>query len=153
MTVRVVLAVLLATALVAASLPAVDDGRERATDSQVRGEIDRIERTAASLLATEETVPGASNGPRRSVTVSLPERSWHRAGVDELTIREPTEGSSRSRVAYAVAGRDRRVVTLDAPVRPAAGPLELSGGGDYQLRLRLVRVDGEQTVVVDRPGV
>jgi len=152
-TVRVVLAVLVATALVAVSLPAVDEGRERATDRAVRGEVARMEAAAADLLATEETVPNPSNAPRRTVRISLPERSWHRAGVDGLTIRDPVDGSARGSVAYTVAGRSRRAVTVAAPLRPAAGQLELPGGGDYRLRLRLVRVDGERRVVVDRPGV
>jgi hypothetical protein len=152
-TVRVVLAVLLAGALVAVSLPAVDQGRERATDREVRDEIDRIDRAAAALVATEETVSDASHAPQRTVTVSLPKRSWHRAGVDRLAIRGPAAGSSETEVAYAVAGRARRVVTLDVPLHPSSETLELPGGGDYRLRLRLVRVDGERTVVVDRPGV
>lgn len=153
MTARVVLAVLVAAALVAVSLPAVDDGRERATDRAVRGEIDRIERAAADLLATEETVRNASSAPRRTVTVSLPERGWHRAGVGRLAIREPDAGSTRGSVAYTVTGRSQRVTRVDVPLRPAAGTLELRGSGDYRLRLRLVRVDGERIVVVDRPGV
>ncbi|WP_121822208.1 DUF7311 family protein [Halostella salina] len=153
MIVRVVIAVLLAGALVAVSLPLVDDGRGRATDRQVRGEITRVERAAADLLATEETVADRSRAPRRTVTVSLPERSWHRAGVEQLTVRPPPDGASTGRIRYAVAGRPEAVATLDVPLRPADDSLELRGSGEYRLRLRLVRVDGDRTVVVDRPGV
>lgn len=153
MIVRIVLAVLLAAALLAVSLPAIDDGRQRATDSQVRGEVARIERAASDLLATEETVPNRTLAPRRTVTLSLPERSWHRAAVDALTVQPPPDGGSRGRIRYAVAGRPGTTVTLDVPLRPAAGRLELRGSGEYRLRLRLVRIDGERTVVVDRPGV
>lgn len=153
MIVRVVLAALLAAALLAVSLPAVDDGRQRATDSQVRGEVERIERAAAALLATEEAVADRSFAPQRTVTLSLPERSWHRAAVDEWTVRPPPDGGSMGRIRYGVAGRPETTVTLDVPLRPAAGRLQLPGSGEYRLRLRLVRVDGERTVVVDRPGV
>lgn len=152
MTVRAVIAVVVATALVAASLPAIDDGGERATDRQVEGEVDELERAAAALLATEEAAWNDADAPRRTVTVTLPERGWGRAGVEYLAIREPG-GADRGRVAYAVEGRRERVRRLDVAVRPADGPVVLRTAGRHELRLRLVRVDGEPTVVVDRPEV
>jgi type II secretory pathway pseudopilin PulG len=150
-TVRAVIAAVLAAAIVAAALPAIDTGRERATDQQVRGELDAVERSAAALLATEETVRNRANAPQRSVTVTVPGRSWRRAGVDHLTLRAP-DGDSAARAIYAVDGRAPRTRPLTAAVRPVDGPIELRESGEHRLRLRLVREDGERAVLVDRPG-
>ncbi|WP_323191986.1 hypothetical protein [Halostella sp. PRR32] len=153
MTVRVVIAAVLATALVAAALPAVDAGRERASDTHLRGEVDELERSAAALLEREETAWTESNAPQRTVTVRIPERGWWRAGVDFLAIRAPPDGSARGRVTYKVDGRRERVCTLDLAMRPRNGPIDIRRAGEHDLRLRLVRDDGNRTVVVDRPRV
>lgn len=151
MTVRVVIAAVLAAAVVATALPAVDTGRERATDRQVRGELDDLERAAGALLATEETAWDETAAPRRAVSVTLPGRSWRRASVNRVVIRSAADGAAR--VTYAVDGRRARTRTLAVPLRPAeAGALELRESGEHRLRLRLVREDGERVVVVDRPG-
>lgn len=150
MTVRVVIAALLAAAIVATALPAIDTGRERATDQLVRGELDEVERAAATLLATEETARNGADAPRRSVTVSVPAESWRRAGVDGVVIRG-ADGETAGRVTYAVDGRAPRSRPLSVPLRPADGPVELRESGDHRLRLRLVREDGERVVIVDRP--
>lgn len=150
MTVRVVIAVVLATALVATALPAMDAGRERATDTHLRGEVGELERTAASLLETEETAWNESDAPQRTVTVRVPERGWWRAGVDRFVVREPAADSTRGRVAYDIDGRRERVCTLDVAMRPDDGPVDIRRAGEHGLRLRLVRDDGKRTVVVDR---
>lgn len=150
MTVRVVIAAVLAAAIVATALPAIDTGRERATDQQVRGELDEVERAAAALLATEETARNRADAPQRSVTVRVPSRSWRRAGVDHLILRA-IDGEPAARATYAVDGRTPRNRTLTAVVRPADGPVELRESGDHRLRLRLVREGGERVVLVDRP--
>ena len=151
MTVRVVIAAVLAAAIVATALPAIDAGRERATDQQVRGELGEVERAAASLLATEEIPREGADAPRRSVTVSVPTRSWRRAGVDRIVIRE-ADGGTAGRATYSVDGRAPRSRPLTVPLRPADDPVELREGGDHRLRLRLIREDGERVVVVDRPS-
>lgn len=151
MTVRVVLAVVLATALVATALPAMDAGGERATDAHLRGEVGELERTAAALLETEETAWNESDAPQRTVTVAVPERGWWRAGVDHFVVRDPAADSTRGRVAYDIDGRRERVCTLDVAMRPDDGPIDIRRAGEHELRLRLVRSDGKRTVVVDRP--
>lgn len=151
MTVRVAIAAVLAAAIVATALPAIDTGRERATDQQVRGEVEDLERAAAGLLATEETARSAADAPRRTVTVSVPARSWRRAGLDRFAIRA-ADGETAGTVAYAVDGRTPRSRPLTVPLRPADGTVELRESGDHRLRLRLVREGGERVVVVDRPG-
>ncbi|NHN47444.1 hypothetical protein G9464_07525 [Halostella sp. JP-L12] len=151
MTVRVVIAAVIAAAVVAAALPAVDTGRERATDRQVRGELDDLERAAGALLATEEAAWDETAAPQRAVSVTLPGRSWRRASVDRVVIRPAADGGAR--ITYAVDGRRARNRTLAVPLRPAeADALVLRGSGDHRLRLRLVREDGERVVVVDRHG-
>ena len=151
MTVRAVVVAVLATAIVATALPAIDAGRERATDQHVRGELDEVERAAAALFATEETVPAAADAPRRSVTVGVPGRNWRRAGVDRLVIRA-ADGGTAGRVIYAIDGQAPRSRLLTVPLRPADGPVELRESGEHRLRLRLVREDGERVVLIDRPG-
>lgn len=150
MTVRVVIAVALATALAATAFPVVDAGGERATDTHLRGEVDELEGAAAALLETEETAWNESDAPRRTVTVEIPERGWWRAGVDRFVVREPVADSTRGRVAYDIDGRRERVCTLDVAMRPDGEPVDIRRAGEHELRLRLVRNDGKRTVEVDR---
>lgn len=165
--IRVVLAVALATALVAAATPALEDARTVRTERLAERELGRVERAALTLAREEE--PGA----RRTLTVSLPGGSPTEAplalvalggvpggngAADAATVDAGTADTDRGDVfAYRAAGGQRRVrrvetdlrVVRDDPVpEPDAEPLVLAGGETHRLTLRLVRVGGRPTVLL-----
>jgi hypothetical protein len=147
--IRAVLAVALATAIVAAALPVLDDARQRRSDRSVRGEVAAVERAANALLAADETAPGP--GARRVVPVSLPERSWTTAGVDEVAIEGSVGRSHRESAAtYTIGDGPTRRVGIGAPLYTPDGPVVLEGNRGAELVLELVRVDGRAVVAVRR---
>jgi len=81
--IRVVLAVVLTTALLGASLPAIDEARRDHTETTVGTELRAIERVATDLLNTDDPT---EDGARRVIEIRLPARSWSDAGVDAVTI-------------------------------------------------------------------
>lgn len=134
---RVVLSVLLAVALVGASLPAVDDARHTTADAAGERAADRLAGAATRLL--ERSDPGG----RRPLTLSLPAQSWTAARV-ALRIGN---GSVRWRVADG-AWSTRRV---PVPVVVPGGPLVLEDG-PHRLVLAVERRAGPPIVVVHRRG-
>ncbi|UPV99350.1 hypothetical protein M0R88_12545 [Halorussus gelatinilyticus] len=156
MTVRLVLAVALAAALIAAATPAIDSARTTRTERLAERDVDRVAE-AATTLATEES-PGA----RRTLAVSLPARSPTAAAVvvaiGGVEGGERVEDSPRRDVlAFSVAGGPRRVRRVGTDLRVSRGgavagsdaaALVLRGGETYTVTLRLRRVDGRRTVVV-----
>ena len=149
--IRVVVAVAVATALLAASLPAVDSARADRTAAHLDGEVARLSAAAASLVddddATVSTVPGA----RRVLSLAVPERSWTAAGVDVVRIGcRDGDGCRRPTLGYELDnGRERRV-RLDLPLVVADGPLVLRETGPHRLELTLTRRDGTVAVLVER---
>lgn len=144
--IRAVLAVALAAALVGFALPVVDEARRDRADRLVRSEVATIERAADSLLAADETTPGA--GARRVLSVSLPEASWTVAGVDYLAIHGgPDNPEGGPGISYAVGGRTRRIA-VDALLYAPDGPVRIAGGGERRVVLELVRIDGRPAIAV-----
>ncbi|WP_135851645.1 DUF7311 family protein [Halorussus salinus] len=156
MTLRLLLAVAVAVALVAAATPAIDRARVSRAELLAERDADRLA-AAATALAAEES-PGA----RRTVTVSLPPRSPTAAAVllaiGGVASGEKVEDSpERDVLAFSIAGGPRRVrrvgtdlrVVRDGAVAESdAAALVLRGGETYAVTLRLRRVDGRLTVVV-----
>jgi len=132
---RVALAALLALALVAATLPAVETARVERTDAALDREGDRLDRAAASLVRTSEAA--AAGDARRTVVLRLPGRSWGSAGVDA----EVADGSLRWRLSEG-RWRERRLTAVVVPE-----PIALSAGRN-RLRLALVRRGGRAAVAV-----
>lgn len=163
--VRVVLAVALATALLGAGLPAVEDARQERTDRRVVAAVDALERAALALLRREDPV---STGPKagRTVTLGLPRGSLADAPVRSLTIGSTGAGNDSAPAAASpevgTATPASRTVTyrvgdqprtrVDVGVRLyAAEPLVL-GPGRHRLRLSLVgTVDGARIRVRRAP--
>lgn len=157
MTLRLLLAVALAVALVAAATPAIDSARVSRSELLVERDADRLA-AAATTLAAEES-PGA----RRTVTVSVPARSPTAAAVT-LTVggvagrdEDVTDSTTTDVLAFRVAGGRRHVhrvgtdlrVVRDGEVAESdAAAVLLRGGETYAVTLRLRRVDGRRTVVV-----
>lgn len=83
--IRVVLTVLLAVALVAASLPALDATRTETTAERIGAEAERIERAAADLVAGSVAVDEPALAARGSLVVRAPS-GFAAAPIDDLTL-------------------------------------------------------------------
>ncbi|ELY56696.1 DUF7311 family protein [Natronolimnohabitans innermongolicus] len=153
--IRYVLVAVLAVALLALSVPAINYAATENSDRQTVSELDSIESAAVSLLENEELPPDGQQRPVRTVTVSLPGDSLTTQSVDSVEIERITEGTSR--VTYTVSGRSQQQLTIDAPIvyqTPSENrSIELGGGGDTELELALAEdPHGERVVVATHDG-
>ena len=142
--IRAVLAVSLAVALLGVSLPVVEEAGRVHSDTRVTNQLDRVESAARALRArSAATRQGAT--ARRTLSVSLPVRTWAHPGLAELTIPPP---GGRAAVTWRVEGgpeHSRRLLGGDVVGPP--GGLTLRSGGIREVVL-LLRPDG--TVQVRR---
>ncbi|AGN02033.1 hypothetical protein L593_10440 [Salinarchaeum sp. Harcht-Bsk1] len=143
--IRVVVTVLLAIALLAAALPAVEDAAADRIERQLRADIEAIDTAATELLRSEEAVPGTA-GARRTVSVTLAADGIAAAPVEEVRI-----SSTDRRYSFRVEGRGERKLRGTVPVHTLGDePLVLREPGTHELVLALVRVEGERRVVIAR---
>ena len=144
---RLVLAVILAGALLAATAPALEDGRTASIDRRLRGELRSLRNAMRELARTNDPVAPGRRGARQVVELAVPEGAAA-AAVEYVELG----GDGGSTLAYALAGGSRHEIRLDrVDLRTTGsdpGPLVLREGGSYRLALELVRVDGEPAVVV-----
>lgn len=158
MSVRVVLAVLVAVALVAAAMPAVEDARQGVTATTTEREAGHLRDAIRSIRRTSDPVPRGVPGARRLVTVEVPTGTG-----DAPTLRvgsgdaDPTlDGNHSDVVTYDVppgtGGRETVAVDVrvvrDGYVQPDDEALVLRG--TQTVAVRYVLVDGEPTVTVAR---
>lgn len=165
--IRVVLAVVLAAALVGASLPAVEDARAtRAARTAERGAA-ALRDAATGLVRESDPVPHgiAVVGAHASVRVRVPAPALADAGLTYLAVGGHPDRSLRidgpasDAVVYRVGDRPPRIVPFPVDLRAIragrlrgdAVPLVLRG--DARLRLGYVRVDGGSAVTVARRSV
>jgi hypothetical protein len=156
--VRTALAVVLAAALLAAALPAVETAGEERAARAAEERVDRLAAALEALYAADPTRPGTP-GARRAVQVALPPPGTFGGGLAYLAVggRPGANGSvddrTRDVLAYRVHGRDARVaavVPVDLRVlrggdpAPDGEPLVLRG--DATVVFRLVKVDGRAVV-------
>lgn len=143
--IRVVVTVLLALALVAASLPAIAHVAADRSDAQVRAGIDDLDAAATDLARSEEAVPG-TEGARRVVAVEIPAEGLSAAAVAHVTI-----APDGRRYRYRIGGRSAESVRGTVPVYTLDGEaLVLRDAGRHRLVLALVDVEGSRRVVVAR---
>jgi hypothetical protein len=148
-TIRAVVTVALAAALLAASLPAVDESRVQHADARVAGEVERLGSVARSLETGDDLVRGDGQPAQRRVTLHLPVTSWGASEVREVRIPPPDAGTD---VVWQVEGGERHRRQLDGVSR--AGPpdgLVVRDGGRQRLQLELRQLAGRRMVVVSRP--
>lgn len=146
---RVVLAVAMAAALLAASLPAVETARVHYGDEQTVGELEALEAAATTLAERNDPPPPGVAGPRRTVTLSLPEGTWSAAGLERLRIDPDTRSESYTPVRWRVDGGTGQTRQLRGNLTTVESkPLAIDDGGRQRLVLEL-RADG--SVRLGRP--
>lgn len=138
--IRVVIAVVLTTAILGTALPAIDEARRDHSETAVQTELHRIEQAARRLLETDDPT---EDGARRTIPLSLPTKSWTDAGIDGVTVASAPNGSG-GRLTWTVEGSTQRIDYLPAvPLRtPDGKPLSLTSAGRHRLVLSL---DGTRT--------
>lgn len=158
---RAVVAVVLASTLLAASLPALDLAARERTEAVLAAEGDRVQ-TAISDLRHRESAVDAETGARRIVTVELPARTRTDAGVVAFALGGvPGDGAATNRTGVDLAWQVQegeltarrlpgvRVVHLRNG-RIAAEPLVLESPGEHRLALTRVERDGRRLIGVRR---
>lgn len=149
--VRTLLTVVVATALLGASLPAVEEARVDRTAARLDATATRLSDAAAALVAADDPVPPGERGASRTVVVVLPAGGVADARADYLSVGGLPNDSRATTVGYRVAdGSPRR---LEAGVQFFVGerPLVLPPGR-HTLRLTLVRRGGHVGVRVHVAG-
>ncbi|MFC7136669.1 DUF7311 family protein [Halobaculum litoreum] len=149
--IRVVLAVAVTAALLAAALPAAEDARVERTLAALDRERASVDRAAAAL-ARGEPARGAGVGAlptaRRVVAVTLPDRSLASAAVRSLALC-PSRGDAGSATLVAsVEGTATVRADLSARVVLPAGGVVLSTPGTHRLVLEPVVRAGDRRVAV-----
>jgi hypothetical protein len=136
--IRAVLAVALAVALLGVSLPVVEEAGRAHSDARVTNQLDRVE-SAAQALRTRSVAATQGVTARRTLSVSLPERTWAHPGLARLTVPPPGD---RVEVTWRVVGgteHSRRLLGGDVVGPP--GGLTLREGGTTRVAL-LLRPNG-----------
>ncbi|WP_435116826.1 DUF7311 family protein [Halolamina sp. C58] len=136
--IRALLAVSLAAALLAASLPAVESAAADRTAAALDRDVDRLDRAAGSLLVADD--PGA----RRVLTVTLPADSLVAVGVETFVVDcDPT-----CAVGYSLRNGASRTRRLSLPLATPDGAVRFGTPGDHRLRLGLAHGDDGRVVTV-----
>lgn len=136
--VRTLLTVVVASALLGSSLPAVDDARADRTATRLDATATRLSDAAAALVATDDPVPAGERGASRTLVITLPRAGFADARADYLSVGGTPTRPDRSTVGYRVAGRPPRQVETSVAFVTGEEPLVLPPG-HHRLRLTLVR--------------
>lgn len=170
--IRVVLTVLVAVALMSASMPALESARTATTADRLESEADRIERAIAGVAAGSVAAEEPSLAARTTTTVRVPS-GFTAARLERVALVDtrqaertrPTERTERTRsdtdpvdvghgsnvvFVYRIdGGPDRSVPVVPeiiaADVEVVGGSVALRPGGENRLELRFVD-DGGPTV-------
>ncbi len=164
------MAVLVAVALLAVAMPALDDARTDTTIERLDAETEHLDRQLGALTAESVAVDEPELAARTTVTVRVPTgltaSRVDRAAIGDPTLMEgvrtdetgPTSGRTSApdvALVYRLAGSEPRVVPLSSSALPTLdvvdGPIRLRTGGTSRLRLTLVDDDGP-TVRIARVG-
>jgi hypothetical protein len=141
-----VLAVVVGSALLGASMPAIDSGRVDHTDATVARQLETISARLQAMVARDD--PTVAPGATLRTDVSLPHRSFTKASVTTL-IFECSEGGTVARWRVGDGGwTHRRLVGL--PVWTDAGSLTLRSPGTHRLVFGYRFVDDRRVVTVRR---
>lgn len=148
MTIRTVVTVALAAAILAASLPAVERARVQQADARVAGELERLEQVARALVATNDPVTEGTPA-RQRVTLHLPVRSWGSAGLE--LFRVPPPGTNPAVIWQVRGGRPHSRQLPGIQLAGPPGGLAIGDGGRQRVVLEFRTLDERPAVVVRRP--
>ncbi len=164
------MAVVVAVALLAVAMPALDDARNDTTIERLDAEIEKLDRQLGALTTESVAVDEPELAARTTVVVRVP-TGLTASRIDRAAIGDPalmdgvttdatgptSEYTSSPDVAlvYRLAGSEPRVVPLSSSALPTLdvvdGPIRLRTGGESRLRLMLVDDDGP-TIRIARVG-
>ena len=154
MSVRLLLAVVLGGALVAASLPVIDAAQTAHADAELSTAAEDLQSATKSLVRHSDPVPPGVPGATRRVSVTPPAEP---AGA-KLVIGPPPDSSPRnaSRLTVRIPGEPASHTRLAPAVRPLApdGTVRWTGSiavrQSTELTLTYRRVEGRPVVGVAR---
>lgn len=149
--IRYVLAAMLAVALVALSIPAIERAGSMNSERQLEASLAAIDDEATALMEREEPTPAGHPDPTRVVDVTLPRNSLTTTGVDHLELA-PRENGNYTHARYVFDDGTTREATIDEPIVGAdpetTRSTEFGGSGEQRLALVLLTDgDGEPVVV------
>lgn len=147
MTIRVAVTVLLALAILGASLPAIEEARVQHADARVAAELDRLERVATGLAAENDVVP--RRPARTAVTLHLPRGSWTTRALARLSVPRAPNATD---VSWTVEGGTDRGAQFSEVALVAPDGLTLRTGGRQRVALELRRQGDRRVVIVRRTG-
>lgn len=153
--IRVVLTVLVAVALLTASMPAVESARTATTAERVGAEADRLERAIGGVVAGSTPVSDPAMAAQTTVIVRVP-TGFAAADLDRVALAESAERPDGVALAWRIDGgpaREFRIGTgpAEAAVDLVDAPVELRLGGASRVRVRYVD-DGGPTIRISRVG-
>lgn len=156
MSVRLLLAAVVTLALLAGSIPAIEQANRARADQALADTTDRLSAAITSLERRSDPVPPGIPGARRRVEIDLPEGSTTaRLTIDPKGVAPDINDSGAIR--YRVSGSQTRVEPVDADIAVVgrAGqivsretPLVIREDTVVTLGYRFV--DGESVVTVAR---
>jgi len=153
--IRVVLTVLVAVALLAASMPAVETARTATTGERIGAEADRLERAIGGVVAGSTPVSDPAMAAQTTVLLRVP-TGFAAADVDRVALVESPDRPGGLALAYRIDDRPERTLRVGTgPAEPAVdlagGAIELRPGGANRIRVRYVDDEGP-TVRIRRVG-
>lgn len=158
--IRVVLTVLVAVALLAASLPAMETARTATTAERLDTQAERVERAVSGVVSGSVAVEDRSLAARTTTTVRAPS-GVTAAPIERLALvdGDALAGASAADgvvLRYRLGDGPERVVpvvpsALPANVEVVGGAVSLRPSGESRIELRFVDADGP-TVEIARVG-
>lgn len=153
--IRVVLTVLVAVALLAASMPAVETARTATTGERIGAEADRLERAIGGVVAGSTPVNDPAMAAQTTVLLRVP-TGFAAADVDRVALVESPDRPGGVALAYRIDDRPERTLRVgtgpaETAVDLVGGPIELRPGGANRIRVRYVDDEGP-TVRIRRVG-
>ncbi|MDR5673360.1 putative pilin/flagellin [Halalkaliarchaeum sp. AArc-CO] len=155
--IRPAVSIVLAVVLVGVATGALSATETERSVTHVEGEIDRLERAAADLVASSTAVAGIDSAGRVPVTVTVPDSGISSARIDRVRlgcpVSVPSEECPPWQASYRLPDGTARQLSVDGPrLRTADGPL-VFGPGKHRLSLVYVRTEDDRpAVIVSRRG-
>lgn len=146
--IRYAVAIVLTVALLGAGFAGLETAATANSERVIRAGVADLEEAAVSLASNDELPPEGFSGPRRFVTIEMPERSLTTKPLTHFELRR-LAGERLSVVTFRVEGGPMRTETIDVPITNVTGGnvVELAGTEDRRLRLTLVADEDRRPLV------